>query len=70
LRSSTSGGTLFSIAATVTVSALVRWSRAKVNGVEHANLFEQRAAEYSKASSQGAWEGKGGVWAVFDEMRK
>jgi ribonucleoside-diphosphate reductase beta chain len=45
------------------------WLIEILNGVEHANFFEQRATEYSKASSQGAWEGEGGVWAQFDQGR-
>ena len=27
-----------------------------LNGVEHANFFENRATEYSKASTTGTWE--------------
>jgi ribonucleoside-diphosphate reductase beta chain len=27
-----------------------------LNGAEHTNFFENRATEYSKASTQGAWE--------------
>jgi ribonucleoside-diphosphate reductase beta chain len=38
-----------------------------LNGVEHANFFEQRATEYSKGASRGSWDGAGGVWASFDE---
>jgi len=43
------------------------WLVEVLNGVEHANFFEQRATEYSKASSQGAWDGGDGVWAMFDQ---
>ncbi|HTJ64409.1 MAG TPA: ribonucleotide-diphosphate reductase subunit beta [Alphaproteobacteria bacterium] len=32
------------------------WMDAILNGVEHANFFESRATEYSKASTQGSWE--------------
>jgi ribonucleoside-diphosphate reductase beta chain len=27
-----------------------------LNGIEHANFFESRATEYSRASTQGKWE--------------
>jgi ribonucleoside-diphosphate reductase beta chain len=27
-----------------------------LNGAEHVNFFENRATEYSKASTQGSWE--------------
>ena len=42
------------------------WLVAILNGVEHANFFEQRATEYSKAASRGAWDGEDGVWAAFE----
>jgi len=32
------------------------WLDAILNGVEHTNFFENRATEYSKASTQGNWE--------------
>lgn len=32
------------------------WMDEMLNGVEHANFFENRATEYSKASTQGSWE--------------
>lgn len=32
------------------------WLDAMLNGVEHTNFFENRATEYSKASTQGTWE--------------
>jgi ribonucleoside-diphosphate reductase beta chain len=32
------------------------WMDAILNGVEHANFFESRATEYSKASTLGTWE--------------
>jgi len=42
------------------------WLVEILNGVEHANFFEQRATEYSKAASRGNWDGDDGVWAAFD----
>ncbi len=42
------------------------WLVEILNGVEHANFFEQRATEYSKGASQGSWDGESGVWAAFD----
>jgi ribonucleoside-diphosphate reductase beta chain len=44
------------------------WLVEILNGVEHANFFEQRATEYSKAASRGSWDGPDGVWAVFDRQ--
>ncbi|MGN6463393.1 MAG: ribonucleotide-diphosphate reductase subunit beta [Pseudolabrys sp.] len=41
------------------------WLVEILNGVEHANFFEQRATEYSKAASRGSWDGDSGVWAEF-----
>ena len=38
-----------------------------LNGVEHANFFEQRATEYSKGASRGNWDGAEGVWTMFDK---
>lgn len=32
------------------------WMDEMLNGVEHANFFEARATEYSKAATQGSWE--------------
>ena len=32
------------------------WMEEMLNGVEHANFFENRATEYSKAATQGDWE--------------
>ena len=32
------------------------WMEEMLNGVEHTNFFENRATEYSKAATQGAWE--------------
>jgi ribonucleoside-diphosphate reductase beta chain len=34
----------------------IPWLTAILNGVEHANFFEARATEYSKASTAGSWE--------------
>jgi ribonucleoside-diphosphate reductase beta chain len=42
------------------------WLVEILNGVEHANFFEQRATEYSKGASRGSWDGQDGVWAHFD----
>ena len=42
------------------------WLVEILNGVEHANFFEQRATEYSKAATHGAWDGPDGVWSRFD----
>ena len=32
------------------------WLEEMLNGVEHANFFETRATEYSRAATQGTWE--------------
>ena len=32
------------------------WLDAILNGVEHANFFENRATEYSRAATQGTWD--------------
>ena len=39
-----------------------------LSGVEHANFFEARATEYSKAATKGQWHGGEGVWSSFDQM--
>jgi ribonucleoside-diphosphate reductase beta chain len=44
------------------------WLVEILNGVEHANFFEQRATEYSKGASSGTWDGEEGVWAAFDRQ--
>ena len=44
------------------------WLQALLSGVEHANFFEARATEYSKAATKGAWHGAEGVWSAFDSM--
>jgi ribonucleoside-diphosphate reductase beta chain len=45
------------------------WLVEILNGVEHANFFEQRATEYSKAASKGSWDGDEGVWSLFDARK-
>jgi ribonucleoside-diphosphate reductase beta chain len=45
------------------------WLSAMLNGVEHANFFEARSTEYSKAATRGQWHGEGGVWAAFEQMQ-
>jgi ribonucleoside-diphosphate reductase beta chain len=46
------------------------WLQSLLSGVEHANFFEARATEYSKAATQGSWHGADGVWDSFDAMMK
>ena len=46
------------------------WLQSLLSGVEHANFFEARATEYSKAATKGSWHGAEGVWTSFDEMMK
>jgi len=46
------------------------WLVEILNGVEHANFFEQRATEYSKGASRGSWDGAEGVWAEFERQQK
>ena len=43
------------------------WLAPLLNGVEHANFFETRATEYSKAATRGNWND---VWSSFDARRK
>lgn len=45
------------------------WLTEILNGVEHANFFEARATEYSKAATRGDWHGDSGVWKQFDTIR-
>ena len=45
------------------------WLQSMLSGVEHANFFEARATEYSKAATQGSWHGAQGVWSEFDRMQ-
>ncbi|MDD3838769.1 MAG: ribonucleotide-diphosphate reductase subunit beta, partial [Phenylobacterium sp.] len=44
------------------------WLQSMLSGVEHANFFEARATEYSKAATRGQWHGDTGVWAEFDHL--
>ena len=48
----------------------IPWLSEILNGVEHANFFEQRATEYSKGATGGDWHGSEGVWGQFDKMQK
>ncbi|WP_424444191.1 ribonucleotide-diphosphate reductase subunit beta [Phenylobacterium hankyongense] len=45
------------------------WLQSMLSGVEHANFFEARSTEYSKAATRGKWDGDAGVWSEFDKMR-
>ncbi len=45
------------------------WLQVLLSGVEHANFFEARSTEYSKAATRGQWHGTDGVWAEFDRVR-
>jgi len=42
------------------------WLAPLLNGVEHANFFETRATEYSKAATRGTWND---VWDSFDRRK-
>ena len=42
------------------------WLQSMLSGVEHANFFEARSTEYSKAATKGQWHGADGVWSSFD----
>jgi len=44
------------------------WLQSMLSGVEHANFFEARSTEYSKAATRGQWYGEAGVWNAFDKM--
>jgi len=44
------------------------WLQSMLSGVEHANFFEARATEYSKAATKGQWHGEEGVWGEFDRL--
>jgi len=46
------------------------WLTEILNGVEHANFFEARATEYSKAATRGEWHGDDGVWSQFDQWKE
>jgi ribonucleoside-diphosphate reductase beta chain len=45
------------------------WLQSMLSGVEHANFFEARSTEYSKAATRGQWHGDAGVWSEFDKMQ-
>ena len=47
----------------------IPWLTEILNGVEHANFFEQRATEYSKGATSGDWHGDDGVWSKFDQRK-
>ena len=47
----------------------IPWLTEILNGVEHANFFEQRATEYSKGATRGDWHGDDGVWSAFDKLQ-
>lgn len=42
------------------------WLETELNSVEHANFFETRATEYSKAATTGDWAS---TWEKYDDMR-
>ena len=44
------------------------WLQSMLSGVEHANFFEARSTEYSKAATRGKWDGADGVWGEFDKL--
>lgn len=44
------------------------WLQSLLSGVEHANFFEARSTEYSKAATRGQWHGGEGVWSSFDQL--
>ena len=44
------------------------WLQSMLSGVEHANFFEARATEYSKAATKGQWHGADGVWSNFESL--
>jgi ribonucleoside-diphosphate reductase beta chain len=44
------------------------WLQSLLSGVEHANFFEARSTEYSKAATKGQWHGAEGVWGEFEKM--
>ena len=44
------------------------WLQSMLSGVEHANFFEARSTEYSKAATRGQWHGPEGMWTEFDKM--
>jgi ribonucleoside-diphosphate reductase beta chain len=46
------------------------WMDQMLNGAEHTNFFENRATEYSKASTEGSWEDAFGETAFTGEYHK
>ncbi|HPQ50409.1 MAG TPA: ribonucleotide-diphosphate reductase subunit beta [Alphaproteobacteria bacterium] len=46
------------------------WMDQMLNGAEHTNFFENRATEYSKASTEGSWEDAFGETAFIGEYHK
>ncbi|WP_419319712.1 ribonucleotide-diphosphate reductase subunit beta [Caulobacter sp. ErkDOM-E] len=44
------------------------WLQSLLSGVEHANFFEARSTEYSKAATRGQWHGGEGVWSSFEQL--
>ena len=44
------------------------WLQSMISGVEHANFFEARSTEYSKAATRGQWHGDTGVWTEFERL--
>jgi ribonucleoside-diphosphate reductase beta chain len=44
------------------------WLQSMLSGVEHANFFEARSTEYSKAATKGQWHGADGVWSNFETL--
>jgi ribonucleoside-diphosphate reductase beta chain len=44
------------------------WLQSLLSGVEHANFFEARSTEYSKAATKGQWHGADGVWSNFEAL--
>jgi ribonucleoside-diphosphate reductase beta chain len=47
------------------------WLQSMLSGVEHANFFEARATEYSKAAARGEWFGnpESSVWGLHEKRR-
>lgn len=45
----------------------LEWVDHMLNGTEHANFFEARATEYSRAATKGAWDE---VWGAWDKARE
>lgn len=45
----------------------LEWVDFMLNGTEHANFFEARATEYSRAATKGTWDE---VWGAWDRARE